>query len=339
MIPTLNPRERGALVGLAVGDALGTTQEFATPKTAPLPTLLTGPQVDIVGGGPFSLVAGQTTDDTQMAICLAESLRARGRLDADDVARRYAAWSKVAFDIGRQTRQAMALIDDGATAAEAGRLVWQNADPTRRPAGNGSLMRSAPLATWLPEVSDEALTRATLAESAITHFDPRCQLASAAFVASLRAGARGGDGRAMWTAAEAGLRRAGRLLKEDEPALGEEINEAEAMLIVDLDLAAARSPELYSNQVNLLDHQGYVRVAFRLAYWHLVHTADWRAALLDVCNRGGDADTNCAITGALLGARDGEHAIPAAWRDLVFGPLPTSLGVFADAYHPRRLLG
>lgn len=337
---TMNDHQVAILVGLAVGDALGTTQEFATPKVAPLPTLLTGPQTDLVGGGPFSLIAGQITDDTQMAICLATSLRAHHGLDVDDVAKRYQAWAQVAFDIGRQTRQALTLYEEGLFATELGRRVWQEADETRRPAGNGSLMRCAPLAVYLPADADaETIDRTVMAESAITHFDPRCQLACAAFVASLRAGGHAEPPRAMLSAAHAALHRAGRALLDREPELVAEVADAIAMLSADLDLARAASPELYDKQVNILDHQGYVRVAFRLAYWHLVHTPDWRAALLDITNRGGDADTNCAIAGALLAARDGSAAIPERWRELVFGELPASLGPFATTYHPRRLFG
>lgn len=333
----MNDRQRGALLGLAVGDALGTTQEFATPKVAPLPTLLSGPQTDLVGGGPFRLIAGQVTDDTQMAICLAQSLRAHHGFDADDIGRRYGAWRLVAFDIGRQTRDALALIEAGVPAAEAGERLWQDADPTRRPAGNGSLMRCAPIAVLLHGLADDELTRVAMAESAITHFDPRCQLACAAFAASLRAAIGGATPRAIVSAAHAALQRGKAQLMAYAPELIAEIVDAFAMLSADLDLAIAASPELYSQQVNLLDHQGYVRVAFRLAYWHLVHTADWRTALVDIVNRGGDADTNAAIAGALLGARDGASAIPAAWAELVLGELPSSCGDFATTYHPRHL--
>ena len=76
-------RTRGALWGQAVGDALGTTQEFERPSgRKAFPALNDGPQTDIVGGGPFRLEPGQVTDDTQMAVCLADSLAARGRFDA-----------------------------------------------------------------------------------------------------------------------------------------------------------------------------------------------------------------------------------------------------------------
>src|SRR5687767_13948953 len=105
-----NEHARGAVLGMAVGDALGTTYEFARIEQPALPVLATGPATDMVGKGPFGLLAGQVTDDTQLAVCLARSLAEHGRLDVDDVARRYVAWSEHAFDIGTQTRGAIQLL-------------------------------------------------------------------------------------------------------------------------------------------------------------------------------------------------------------------------------------
>ncbi|MGE0398436.1 MAG: ADP-ribosylglycohydrolase family protein, partial [Kofleriaceae bacterium] len=83
---------------------------------------------------------------------------------------------------------------------------------------------------------------------------------------------------------------------------------------------------------------GFVRLAFRLAFWHAAHTPTWRAALVDVASRGGDADTNAAIVGALLGARDGESAIPAAWVERVLGATQPGSKRWASAHHPKHLL-
>src|SRR6476660_3355074 len=93
----------GAALGMAVGDALGTTYEFQRIDQPPYPTLATGPATDVVGGGPFGLTAGQITDDTQMAVCLARSLQHATPLDRADLAARYVAWFQHAFDVGNQT--------------------------------------------------------------------------------------------------------------------------------------------------------------------------------------------------------------------------------------------
>jgi len=83
---TLQQRYRGALLGLACGDALGTTLEFRLPGSFE-------PITDITGGGPFKLQAGQWTDDTSMALCLAESLLEKQAFDAEDQMQRYVKWS------------------------------------------------------------------------------------------------------------------------------------------------------------------------------------------------------------------------------------------------------
>src|SRR3954470_2392520 len=104
---TMNDRARGAMLGLAIGDALGTTYEFDRIDQPRYPALATGPATDVVGGGPFDLPAGAITDDTQMAVCLARSLAELGHPDVADLGRRYLAWSEHAFDIGNQTRGAI----------------------------------------------------------------------------------------------------------------------------------------------------------------------------------------------------------------------------------------
>src|SRR5215831_18171931 len=93
-------RAQGALLGLACGDALGTTLEFSELDGPPFPMLARGPHRNITGGGPFGVLPGQVTDDTQMACCLAASLHERGQFDVSDVGRRYVEWTGHAFDIG-----------------------------------------------------------------------------------------------------------------------------------------------------------------------------------------------------------------------------------------------
>ena len=328
-------RARGTLLGLAVGDALGTTYEFERLDQPAYPVLATGPAVDVVGGGPFELAAGCVTDDTQLAVCLARSLSEHGMLDPDDLGGRYVAWGEHAFDIGNQTAAALHRIRTGTPARDAGLAVWRASD--RRPAGNGSLMRTAPLAVALAGTSE--LLEAALVESMITHADPRCALACAAFDAAI-ASALAGESRLIDVAREA-LSEAARLLRarwrgadQDLAALAA----AETDLARDLDAAAAREPGVHGPELDLYRTAGFVRVAFRLAFWHAAHTPSWRDAVVDVASRGGDADTNAAITGALLGARDGATAIPAAWTERVLGAtLPGPTG-WADAHHPRWLL-
>ncbi|HWO21123.1 MAG TPA: ADP-ribosylglycohydrolase family protein [Kofleriaceae bacterium] len=360
-------RARGALLGLAVGDALGTTYEFARMTQPPYPALATGPATDVVGGGPFELVAGQVTDDTQLAVCLARSLAERGGLDTADVAARYVAWSAHAFDIGAQTQAAIERLEGGDVAPSAALGVWR--EYGRRPAGNGSLMRTAPIAVALRGAvaplrgaSETALIDAAIADSLITHADPRCALACAAFDAAIAAaitapdaggapaggGPAGGapvGGGALIAAARRALERGAARLREawagggaEGAADREHLARAEADLAGDLDAALRADPDVYGEELHVDRTAGFVRVALRLAFWHAAHTPAWRDALIDVASRGGDADTNAAITGALLGARDGAAAIPPAWIERVLGATQPGPADWAEAHHPRHLL-
>ncbi len=346
----------GALLGMAVGDAVGTTFEFEVIDQPPYPTLATGPAVGVVGGGPFDLSPGQVTDDTQLAVCLSRSLVAHraapGGVDLVDLATRYVSWYEHAFDVGNQTASAIAALKSGVAVAAAGREVWHRSG--RRAAGNGSLMRTTPIGVRFANAAHEGrpdlLVEAALSDSIVTHADPRCAIACAAFDLAIAEGVmfdigpevrHGVIAAAMIAAARAAIPLASERLRElwgDDAADITAIDEAEQMLQRDLDAALAPDPDVYSDEMHLHRTAGFVRVAFRLAFWHLVHTPSWSDALLDVASRGGDADTNGAIVGALLGARDGVQAIPESWLQIVLDATQPGPAEWADAHHPRHLL-
>ena len=329
-------RRAGALFGLAVGDALGTTYEFARIDQPNYPTLATGPATDVVGGGPFELPAGAITDDTQMAVCIARSLTERatekpGRLDLADLATRYLAWYEHAFDVGNQTSSALGAIETGTPVHEAGRTAWLNSG--RRAAGNGSLMRTAPIGVYF---TGDAVVEEAIADAIMTHADPRCVLATAGFDASIAAAIAGQD---LFAAARHAIPLAAAKLRElwDGEHLAS-IESAIADIRGDLYAATREDPDLYGSELHIQRTAGFVRVAFRLAYWHAAHTSSWRDALIDTASRGGDADTNGAIVGALLGARDGVDAIPRAWLDRVLAAKQRGSDAWGDAHHPRHFI-
>jgi ADP-ribosyl-[dinitrogen reductase] hydrolase len=330
----------GSLYGLAVGDALGTTLEFQRLSAPPFPTLADGPHRDVIGGGPFALAAGQVTDDTQMALCLFASLVERGDLDQADVAARYLGWRASAFDIGAQTAAAIDMLAAGVAPSTAGRAVWEGRD--RGAAGNGALMRTAPIGALLG-VDGGRRRRASIDDAMITHADPRCVLASAALDAAigLAVAIRPRPLPASMLASVAGaeIRDAAASLAAASPELASVIAVAAQALAEDLRLAAAADPQLYGPDVHLHEHQGFVRVAFRLAFWELLHAPTFEAGLLDVVNRGGDADTNGAIAGALLGAYHGVDAIPDRWLHPVgkVRPGPEG-GPLSNELHPLRFV-
>ena len=154
-------RAKGALVGLALGDALGTTLEFAGRDTKPTVT-------DLVGGGPFRLAAGEWTDDTSTALCLADSLLERGQLDVRDLMERFLRWydeghnsvTGECFDIGVTTARALQ------TFRDTGEPLSGSTDP--QSAGNGSVMRLAPVAIRWWHDRSEARAAARL-QSRTTH--------------------------------------------------------------------------------------------------------------------------------------------------------------------------
>lgn len=326
-------RARGALLGLAVGDALGTTCEFEALEAPPFPELATGPVTGIVGGGPFDLKPGQVTDDTQMAVALTAELTGGEALDPESLMTRYAAWSDLCFDIGYQTHAAIHLFRDGVAARSAARRVWEQTTG-RKPAGNGSLMRTAPIGVLL--AGDADLRReVSLLDASLTHFDPRCQLACVGFNGAVaRAVTDGAGPGALIDEAAAELEVGAALMRETYPELGAEIDSARADLAADLEAARRDDPELYGRAMHLHGTQGFVRVAWRLAFWELLHAPSFTSALIDVTNRGGDADTNAAICGALYGAMAGAGAIEPAWIEAVM----TAPGLAGDRYHPRDLL-
>jgi ADP-ribosylglycohydrolase len=168
---------RGALLGLAVGDAVGTTVEFQPPGSFP-------PVTDMVGGGPFGLPPGAWTDDTSMALCLAESLIECRGFDPVDQLRRYVRWYRegywsstgTCFDIGNATRAALERFE------RTGEPFPGDADP--HAAGNGPLMKLAPVA--LAFANDPAAAIAHAGESArTTHGAPEAVDAARAFAALL----------------------------------------------------------------------------------------------------------------------------------------------------------
>jgi ADP-ribosylglycohydrolase len=361
-------RAMGCLLGLATGDALGATLEFSDPENVPdFPELMTGPLKEIIGEGPHGLVPGQTTDDTQMAVVLAQTLMQCKIMMPDKLFENYQAWLRISLDSGRLTRQS--LLGAGRTTGrklpKSSQAVeaWEKSN--RQSAGNGSLMRCAPLAVWW--CSDmKNVWQSSLMDSEITHVDPRCQLACAAFNCAVAHAlvTANATPESMTQAAEKGLNDATVYMWQHRPLWQDEINAAHKMLHNDLVMAREKDPQLYDvnaalgvgnvtdltkeelAELNELDGlsiigatMGYVRVAFRLAFWYLHHVASFEAALIDCVNRGGDSDTNGAIAGALLGSLYGMNAVPQRWRDLVLSAQPGgSHGPLTVKYHPKYLV-
>ena len=279
MQPSLTERYRGALLGLACGDAVGTTVEFQ-------PRGSFRPLTDMVGGGPFNLKPGQWTDDTSMALCLAESLLSKNGFDAADQMGRYLNWwqwgylssTGECFDIGMTVSEALARYQ------QTGDPFAGSTDPYT--AGNGSLMRLVPVVLYY--FPDRDRIRAFSANSSrTTHAAPEavecCQL-----FAEL-------TGNALQGAAKADLLRL--------PATA--FREAK--------VAAIARGDYIDKPESAIRGSGYCVASLEAALWCFHHTDSFEAAILKAANLGDDADTTAAIVGQLAGAFYGVQTIPERW--------------------------
>lgn len=273
-------RAIGALLGLAVGDALGTTLEFSRRDVHAEVT-------DLVGGGPFRLEPGQWTDDTAMALCLADSLIVAPALDAANLMRRFVNWrdwghnscTGDCFDIGNATAVALRRFE------ETGDPFAGSTDP--RSAGNGCIMRLAPVAIRWHGAPDIAL-RVAADQARTTHAAPECIDASAMFAEILCDAIVTGD-------------RTRTLAPRPASA-------TPAIAAVGRGAWRAKTREA-------IDSSGWVTATLEAALWSVERTATFEQAVVLAANLAGDADTVAAVAGQIAGALYGASAIPEHWLD------------------------
>ena len=275
-------RAVGCLFGQVIGDALGALVEFETPDQ--IRRRYPEGVRDLADGGTWDTFAGQPTDDSELALALARTLAGSCAFDVEAIAGAYGAWvASHPFDIGTTTRRALgaaALAPPGRRAATA--MAAASGDSQ----ANGALMRVAPAGIWARNAAEAAAIAA--ADARLTHPNPVCVAASAAFAAAIATAIAGGTPATMLDAARA---------QADDDAVRGALDDA----------AAGRKPADYVAQ------QGWVLTAFRNAVFHLLHTPDAESALVVTVGEGGDTDTNAAICGALLGAAHGRAAFPTRW--------------------------
>jgi ADP-ribosyl-[dinitrogen reductase] hydrolase len=281
-------RYHGALVGLAAGDALGTTLEFRAPGSFK-------PITDMVGGGPFHLAAGQWTDDTSMALCLAESLVERQAFDAEDQMLRYLRWYREGYLSSTGT-----CFDIGSTVSAALRRFEGHRDPfagetSPRNGGNGSLMRLAPVPLAFANHPEEAI-RLSGEMSRTTHAAEEpidaCRYYSGLILGAL-----------------AGVSKDALLQPRYSPV---QSAWQPSSLSPNIDDIAAGS--FKHKQPPEIRGAGYVVQALEAALWAFWKSDDFETGALAAVNLGDDADTTGAIYGQLAGAFYGVNAIPIGWR-------------------------
>jgi len=283
-------RYRGALLGLAAGDALGTTLEFKPPGTFSAIT-------DMIGGGPFHLKPGEWTDDTSMALCLAESLIETRGFDAKDQMDHYCRWYEQGylsstgscFDIGNIVRSALA-------------AYRQTGNPFSGPespdtAGNGSLMRLAPVALFFASNHDQAIHYA--GESSRTTHGTKAAVDACRYFAGLIVGALRGH-------------RKSELLSPfffpgDESDFWHKHQ-------LEPKIAAIAAGSFKTKEPPDIKGTGYVVESLEAALWAFDRSDSFRQGALLAVNLGNDADTTGAIYGQLAGAFYRAEQIPAEWK-------------------------
>jgi ADP-ribosyl-[dinitrogen reductase] hydrolase len=272
-------RARGALLGLAVGDAIGTTVEFKPRGTFK-------PMSDMVGGGPFNLEVGQFTDDTSMALCLAASLIEKG-FDLHDQITRYTRWAGEGymssngrcFDIGIATRGALQRFQRNANPLAG------STDPNS--AGNGCIMRLAPVPIRYVN-RPELAVHYSEEQAQTTHQAPECLAASRLFGEILVRALQG---------------------QSKEQVLAPPILAGKLPTKLD---AIGQGRYLRKSR-DAIRGTGYVVDSLEATLWCFAQTDNFRDCILMAANLGDDADTTAAQAGQLAGAFYGESGIPAGW--------------------------
>ncbi len=275
-------RYRGALLGLAVGDALGTTLEFKPPGSFQ-------PVSDIVGGGPFGLEPGQWTDDTSMALCLAESLVECRGFDPIDQLQRYVDWwqnghlssTGECFDIGTTTAAALSgFLSSGKPCGQTSQ--WS--------ASNGSIMRLAPVPMFYAKDMDKAVEfagRSSVTTHAAAEPVGACRYMAGLIVQALRGGAK----EEMLAPSSMGGLPGG------------------IQRVASGSFKIAQPPEIRGT--------GYVVESLEAALWAFWNSDNFAGGALLAVNLGDDADTTGAVYGQIAGAFYGDVGIPQGWRDVV----------------------
>lgn len=269
----------GALLGLAAGDALGTTLEFCIRDQHPHHT-------EMRGGGVFNVAPGEWTDDTAMALCLAESLMKRQSFDPHDQLSRYVRWWREGYmacqdrciDIGGTTLDALQRFERTQDANAGGTQAYQS--------GNGGIMRLAP-AVMVANSEQEAVSLA-VQSSLTTHASPDCLDAAALM------------GAVLWRLFQGQPLRRVLAQMPTTPAQGDRILALQAGLFCELSREEVSS-------------SGYVIDTLEAALWCCWQARSLEGALVLAANLGDDADTVAAVTGQLAGAAWGVKALPERW--------------------------
>ena len=281
--PSELQRFKGAMVGLAIGDALGGPTEFMSREEL---VAKHGKVTDMIGGGWLNLKPGEYTDDTQMAERMAQAIVHKKGFDLEEIGKEFVGWLNTdPKDVGGLTRESLELKRIGVPADQAGQIPWVMSGYEN--AGNGSVMRAAPVGLLTAFKSVDEIDTTARASSAITHADPRATYGTAA-INYATALIIGGEPNVV--------DKVGAWLKDKNPVLSEAV-----LAVKDMNAEDLRT-------------SGYSVHTVQAAFWALHHAKSYVDGVLTVSNLGEDTDTAGATAGILLGAKFGVEGIPQSWR-------------------------
>ena len=277
-------RAQGCLLGQCAGDALGQMVEFRS-KASIFAEYPDGVR-DMKNGGTFNTLAGQPTDDTEMALMLARSIVKEKKFDAEKVYEAYQYWyESKPFDCGVTT------------------LMGLKGAPNKQSQSNGSLMRISPLGIYGSQFDVDMVAAWAMQDSLLTHPNDVCQKAVAVYATTItEAIATGLSGEVLYNNA---------------------IIRAQRDLYYDISVYEALQKSADSKPMDFELDSGWVLTALQNAFYRLLHAKDTEQAVIETVNEGGDTDTNGAICGALLGAVYGVESIPERWSIAVLNCRPS----------------
>ncbi|WP_348262854.1 ADP-ribosylglycohydrolase family protein [Telmatobacter sp. DSM 110680] len=286
-------RAQACLLGQLAGDSLGSLVEFQSPEE--IARKYPDGVRELADGGTWETVAGQPTDDSEMALALARMLVKFRRYDVDEARRAYLLWLN------------SAPFDCGSTVA-AGLRGHPNHDSQ----ANGALMRISPLGVFCCNLDQEKTSEFARQDAALTHPHPICLQTNSLFAMAIA------EAVGQWTS---------------EQQIYEDIKEWAVTMKVEKPLMRAILDAEDHRPADYVHQQGWVLIAFQNALYQLLHAKSLEEGVVDTVMCGGDTDTNAAIAGALLGAVHGMHSVPAQWVEKVLNCRP-KFGQ-ANVRHPR----
>ena len=285
--PSLQERVRAAFLSFAIGDALGATVEFLTPREIQQKH---GVHRDMLGGGWLRLKPGQVTDDTTMSLALSQAILEHGTVDALIAAQAFDQWMRgKPVDIGNTVRRNLI------TFRKTGN---PEAPASEHDAGNGAAMRCLPIALATYGHPPEIIQKASAAQAHVTHHNPLSDAACETLINMLHA-------------------------LFDGASLIETERHAQALV--------QRFPVFDYQRKRIENPSGYIVDTVQAVFQAVFTTNTLENCLIDVVNRGGDADTTGAIAGMLAGAHYGEAAIPKRWVKTLDAGLVQRLSQHAES--------